>query len=407
MTTDTTYRVSLIGSFMVLVSALAAQAQDQGGTTGVFSLSERLSTVTNPELSAGGSDGITSLTTGLGYSLTSRTVNESIGLDAGLGLILRDVGGSFETEVTAPNLGLSYGRSAQDSDLSVNVGYSRDQIETVRSLDDFINDDGILVLPDNPDDLVGTGTKQDMSASARLELGKTAPFGVTFAADFSKVQYFETTDPDLVDEVSSTLSATGRFTVSPLISLSLGISQTHVKADGSPADDSRDLTLRASYQVSPVLLVTAGASHSFTDGTTSPSLSGVYTLQTGQLSLNLTDDSQELVYSQTLQTGQLTARASHGPDSTGTGTVDLLGLGYNQAINDVSGLGLGLFYNHETTPGSDVAGTDLVVSYNRKVTQDWGLNMGLNYRLRDEAGVGTGNSAGLFVGISRDFSFRP
>ncbi len=407
MQLNTICRVTLVSSLVSLVSAWAAQAQDQGGTSTVFTFSETADTVSNPGLVVGGSATASSLTTALGFRLSSGTSAESLELNGGVGLVLTDQGGTVDTQLTTPNIGLSWGRTAQNSAMSVNLGYSRDRIETMQSLDSFINDDGELEVPTNPDALVGIGTKQDISAGARLELGKAGPFGVTFSADYAKTDYFDTsTSTGLLDSESYSFGVSGRYTVTPLIALSLGVARNHSWTEGDTGDpDSVDVTLGADYRVSPVLSLGLSVSHSLTDQSNSAGLSGIYTLQAGQLSVSVTNDAQTLVWSQKTPTGEVTARAEHGPADGGTGTVSLLGLGYSQAINDISGMGVGLFRTQESGTGSDVAATEMVLSYNHGLTQDWGLNLGVNYRLRDEATVGSSDSAGLFVTVSRDFSF--
>lgn len=395
MKPNTMIKAALATSALSVLAALPVHAQDQGGTTTVFGFSETLGYITNPDLAAGGTDRLMTLGTELSFGFSSRKAGESLSLDGGVGLLLRDEDGSFDTQIITPHVGLAYSREARDAAFSLNADYSRDRIELLRPLSDFTNADGVLVLPTSPSELVGTGLRQELSGGVQVELGKTAPLGLILSANASQIDYSDTSDPDLVDKQTTDISVTGLYRMSPVATLSLGVQQSTDSVTG----DSRNLRLGLDYRVSPVFDIALGADHSLDDNSTSPTLSGVYRLQTGQLSFDVTRDSTEVVFTQRTATGQLTARAGQEQDDSGTGTVNLLGLGYAQAINDVSRLGVGLFYTDQNGTASDSTATEVVVNYSHSLTQDWDLNAGMNYRMRDSQ-----NSTGLFVGVSRSFS---
>jgi hypothetical protein len=57
---------------------------------------------------------------------------------------------------------------------------------------------------------------------------------------------------------------------------------------------------------------------------------------------------------------------------------------------------------------TDLTAASLTVSYTHQLTQDWGLNLGANVRLRDPSNNDPSNnstSGGLFVTVSRTVNF--
>lgn len=394
---------------LLLLGGLPGFAQDTGSSTGgnrtSFGLSEKASVLDD------GTGTTASATTGLSFSTASTTQTESLAFDGGLGLVFsHNPDGSTDTQVTAPNLGLRYSQSTPSSVVQGNLSYSRDQIQTVRPLSDFIDANGNLTLPDNPDDLLGTGLRESMAAGASVEMGKDAPFGLTLTANAGRTTYSQTTAPDLLDTSSTDAGISGRFSYSPVGRVTLGLDRGHSTTQGAADKDTTTLSLGTGYDISPVLTVSAGLNYAVTDEAgaattrdTTPTVSARYTMPTGSLGFDASQDSASLTWQQTTETAAFAASLSHGPDSSGTGQVDVLGLSYSQTINPVSGLGLGLYYSDLHGTPTDVSGTSLSLDYNHVLTEDWRLSTGVNYRLRDETGAATTHATGLYLTISRSF----
>lgn len=391
----------------LLALAIPAGAQDQGGTVTSFGVSEKLSALN------GASGTAISGTTGLSFSTRSTTPEDTLSFDGGLGLVLtRNPDGSTDAQVTTPNLGLSYDRTTAASAFNLDLSYARDQIDTVRPLSDFINSDGVLVPPSNPGDLVGTGLKESANLSLGVEMGRNAPFGLTLSANAGKTVY-TTSDPTLLDTSSAGAGATGRFSYSSAGRVTLGVDRTSTTTDTLPDQTTTTVSLGTGYDVSPVLSLNAGLDYRLTDqagsGTsraTSPTFGASYKLKTGSLAFDASDTTASLTWQQQTATASFAASLSHGPGANGDGRIDTLGLNYSQSIDAVSSLAVGAYYSDQADPVATLTGTSLSLSYNHALNQDWGLSTGMTYKLRDEAGVGTTHSTGLFLTVSRSFDAR-
>lgn len=404
------FRTALTGSSAaLLIAVLPAQGGSQGGTQTTFGVSEKTSALndaTGTSLSA---------TTGLSFSTSSATPLDSLSLSGGLGLVLtRNPDGSTSSQMTTPNLSFGYDRKSASAEAKVNLGYARDQIQTVRPLSDFINSDGQLVLPTNPNDLLGTGLKQTETAGASLELGRNGPFGLTLTGGYDKTVYSQTTAPDLLDTSSASLGLKGRFSYSPVGDLTLGLATSHNTTQGASTQDITTLDLGTSYKISPVLSVSGGANYTITNDSAagrstsvSPTVGANYTLKDGSIAFSAAKSQASLSWQQKTADGSVSAQLSHGPGgSNGTGTQNAIGVNYNRSLDAVSSLGLGLYYSDLTSPGANVSGTSLSASYNHAITKDWGLNAGMSYQRSNQTGSGTTNTTGLFLTLSRNFSFR-
>ena len=408
--------VSAVGTMAVWTTAAGAQNLPL-----TFGISQTFQTLTNPDFQNPSSGNTGFSITSLSFGSSTATPTDTLTFDAGIGLgVQRLADGSFDASVNTPTVALRYARTVPSTALTLYASYVVETLDQLRSPLDFIADDGQIILPTNPADLTSTGLKQDIRAGGSLELGRDAKFGLTITATGEQISYTQTTDPALQDINRAEAGITGRFNYSPQGNVSLGVSTEHQVTLGQPKDITRDtqnLTLGTSYDVSPVLSLGGFVSYEVVDETgqdqtRSPraQISADYTYLTGSLSVQLGDQDTQLVWRQSLASGGISATLSHGLDDSGSGTLDQIGFNYTQAINDTSGLNLGLFYSSGSgsTTSPDVTSSVLVVSYNRQITQDWGMNLGANFRLRDPSSddpSANASSAGVFVTVSRSVSF--
>jgi hypothetical protein len=411
-------------SAALLISAPAAWAQNIPLT---FGISQSFQTLTNPDFQSP-SSGTTGMSiTSLSFGSFTSTPTDTFSFDAGIGLLIqRQPEGNIDVSPNAPNVALSYDRTTPSSALSVYASYDVIPLDQIRSIEDFITDDGQIDLPSNPADLTSTGLEQDVQAGGSLELGRDALFGLTITASGEQISYSETTDPSLQDINRANVGIAGRFNYSPQGSVSLGVSAEHQvtlvpgttgAATTDVVRDQQNLTLGTSYDVSPVLSVGGFVSYEVVDEsgeaqtrTPRAQISADYTYDTGSLSVRLGDQDSALTWQQSLATGAISATLSHGLDDSGNGTLDQVGFNYSQPINDVSGLALGLFYSGDngSSTSPDVASAVLVASYNYQLTKDWGMNLGANFRMRDPSNnddAANATSAGLFLTVSRNVNF--
>jgi hypothetical protein len=410
------------GSALWLISALGLWAQDQAAQNLPlsFGFNQTVEAVNNPGFDAPSSGTQETSITALSFGSARTTPTDSLQFSGGLGIsVTSDTDGNINTALDQPHLGLRYSSTSAASAVTTYGRYSRDDLSRMLTPQDFTNDQGQIVLPTNPADLVGTGIKEDFSAGGSLEIGRDAPFGLTFAASGEKINYAEVTDPALKDLDRATIGVTGRFSYSPQGSVTLGLGAGHQLTFDSPENitrDTKNLTLGTSYAISSVLSVSGSAKYEVVDETgfaqeTIPSakVGADYTFLNGSLSFNIGTKESDLSWQQKLLAGSVSAQVSHGYDDSGHGTLDQASFNYNQAINDASGLNFGLFYSSQVASSTspDVAATTLVASYNHQITKDWGMNVGANYRLRDPSSNtdDPASSAGVFVTVSRNVNF--
>lgn len=398
--------------------ALAAAAQE-GGVRTVFGLSERLEASQNPALTVGGGDSSLSSVTSLSFGLTSSTPINVLSLSLDGGLRLSKTGSdSLVTGIDGPQLAFGYDRTVANSSFSASLDYSDDRIETLRPLSDFINGNGEIEVPTNPDDLVGTGTRRATGANVRLDLGTEAPLGVSLSAGFDKTDYSDVSDADLVDSQNIALDATATLRFSETLSGNVSLRQTLFEAEDAATTRrvTQDLDFGISQEISPRLSISAGAGLTVarteefgveTRSEDATARAGVnLALPNGGLAFDIALDSAEISWQQTLPRGSIGAALSRSPDADGSGSTSVLALNYSQSLSAVSGLNFGVSYSDFSDPGeNDVTRTDLTASYTHSLTPDWGLSVGANYSLRDEATIGAANSSTLFLSLSRDFEF--
>jgi outer membrane usher protein FimD/PapC len=403
---------------VLALHSLPAAAQD-GGLRYVFGLSQRLEARQNPSLAIpAGDDSLTAGTT-LSFGLTSSTATEDLSLSLEGGLRLSQTGGeAVDSGIDGPQLAFGYDRRGANASFSASLDYSDARIETLRPLSDFLNEDGEIELPEDPDDLVGTGTRRATGADVRLDLGTAAPFGVSLEAGFDKTDYSDVTDADLVDSQSASLGATARLRFSETLSGDVSLSARIYEAEdaGTTRRETQDLDIGIAQEISPRLSVSAGAGFSVSrteefgletksdDVTARVGLD--LELPNGGLAVDMSLDSAEISWQQSLPRGSIEAALSHSPDADGSGSTSVAALNYSQSLSAVSGLNLGLSYSDFSDPGeNDVARTDLTASYTHSLTEDWGLSVGANLSRRDEDTIGAANSSTLFLSLSRDFEF--
>jgi hypothetical protein len=392
--------------FAILGTSLAAvlpvQAQD-GGLSYGFTFDEKFEYVVNPGFETPAAPSILSATTALGFSASSATQIDSLRFDLSYDLqALRQGGGGITIEPGRPHLSFGYSREAANAALDIGLSYDHDRIETLRPIEDFIGEDGVIILPEDPEDLVGSGDRLAYGAHARLELGREAPLGFSLRASMDRIDYADVTDPDLVDRNETSLGAALRLDLSPLTQASLGLSYD-ITEENNVSTTARSLDLGVTQALSPVLGLSGTLGYDIDTGETTLGADIDYALATGGLQLSLGLDDVALSWQQVMATSAISARASYEGGSVQT---SVLALGYSHALSEISGVNFGLSYTDTQDPGAnDVRRAELSASYGLSVSEDWALQAGLYYGLRDEESVGQSTSSALFVTLSRDFDF--
>jgi len=412
--------LALVSGSVISIPALA-QDDGRGGLSATLTLAERLELARNRTLTPGGDDlSLQSITT-LGYAFRSETRTQTFRFDASLGLNGSWMeGGDPEFSLGERALSLGYAIDGVRSSVDISASATQSDVSFLRPLTDFITEGG-LILPEDFDDLSGSGTRTDLSFGARLTIRDDAPFGLTFGFDANDTTYRDTNDPDLVDSRRLGLDVRGRFDVNSAIQVTAGLRySTFEDGDGGSGDNvtySVDATIsepRGALSFGASITPTGdgnqigfdvGRSIDLPDGSLG-----------GNIGLTLLDDGATqltggLNYTLERSFGTLTATLDHSVASdagqTGDVTTSLSLSGSTELTPDVSA-SLRAGYARFEEAGSDtVTGiTDLGATVSYALAPDWSLSGGASYVLRDPSDGPSGASQSVFLTLTRQFDMR-
>lgn len=455
-------RRAAAAAFALTVAATAVvTAQELRGLQGTLGFDTRLEGGRNLALETPSEGSTLRGSSGLGLRLFSETRTERFSLDTGLRFTLGREPGERLSEFSDPRLRLSYRREGVDSLLSLEGGARRARVDFLRDLDQFVDADGVLVLPEDFADLTGTGRRLDYDAELQLELGReAAPAGVSLTARVSGIDYTDAA-ANLFDQQRLGLSAVGRLRLSPVLTARIELGQDRLEIDDPARTDRRTRTARVgvAYAIDAAtdLSVSIGGSRIDTRefGVTRRSegvigdVSLTRALPDGGLSAQVSADRVEAGQRLSLSVGRQLDRPlggvsgrlglTRGPDGSVNAIGDLawrrdlpdgavsanlvrsvgltsedeeritttLRVNYSHAFTDVSSLALRLSHAMSESVGTTgrVSRTDIGATYRHQITRDWALDTGVTYRLRREGGVGSARAPTLFMGLGREFVF--
>ena len=85
-----------------------------------------------------------------------------------------------------------------------------------------------------------------------------------------------------------------------------------------------------------------------------------------------------------------------------------LRIGYLRELTPLSSLGVDINWAEveQTDAGTDTTSASIEASYRRELTQDWGMNVGVRHRFRDDGVNGSANSNEVFLDLRRTFLTR-
>ncbi|WP_135502472.1 hypothetical protein [Roseovarius aestuariivivens] len=433
-------------------------AQEDGGLSATLDISQRFESTSNLGLDVP-SNGTTSLaTTSLGFNLTSRTSTQRLSLSA-RGVFREGdfpAGSDISTGFADPRVSLRYARESYNAAFNFSGSFQQTDVDFARSLTDFVNEDGELELPEDFEDLQGTGQRNRFSFSTSLDTGRDAPLGVTFSAGVSGTRYSNVSANSLTDTTRTRLGVTTRLRFNPsttgrvalkfdrfddddalntqrdTYSINFGVSNTLANATVVDAElgyvniETRDTN---GNETDAGVIGRIGVSRDLLNGSANASIAtsrdqagNRITLQGGRsfdlpsgslsASLGLTSfegDSPDVVGSlnwrHVLPSSTLSARINRRV-STNKDDEERIAtsatFSFTQQINTVSSVALSADYglSEDTAASTSTSLTGVTISYNRALTEKWGYNVGVTHRLRDETGVGTADSTSVFFGLN-------
>ena len=410
---------------------------------------------TNPE------EGTTALsTTEFAFQVESVTPIEEFRFQIGGALRFGSIpdGSNTDTGFVDPFFGLDYVRNGQSSRFSFATEFRESDISLSRPLWDFSDEDNVIVPPSDLANLQGTGQRRELISRVDLELGRDAPLGFVFRADANRVEYENATDQDLTDFERFGVSMSTIYRLDKATALVLDLRATRFSEDdGSPDRDTYTAEVGFDRELANASQVSAriGYTNSDEDGVdTTDTSSGI----TGSLNYGgqLTNGRYDARYSLSrsndgdlstlafvrqydLPLGnfsfEIGASSLDGASPEPIGGINLfretrngrysiqldrrvqfdsddeerftttLAAQYRQNLTPYSAFlaDFSYFLADGTTSSNEVERTNLRLTYEYALTDDWNLNSGLSWRVRDEDNVGKGESEALFVNLTRRF----
>lgn len=428
-------------------------------------IAERLETGRNLGLDVPEEGQGTVASTILSFGLSSETPIQSISLDAVTALRwtnLPDESGDFDIGDSIFDFG--YLRDGANAGLELEADFSSYDIGFLRSLRDFVDDDGILDLPSDFDDLTGEGTRREYNLAFQMDFGRQDLVSYFFLLETQDLRYVDQTNPDLFDNDTQTATAGISFALSPITTATLELSTEQYNEDNPDQTDRRtneidigllqEISSRARIDLSfgyvdiderelisgdervtgfvggagleydvPNGIVTleveseldiAGRLNRFRVGRSRAVADGTFaaTLGVAHTDGGKTEPIGSVAYTQQFEKNEIRVFFDRDVVITDDDVFRdeyTLDVGYIFGLGPASRLGLGLtqVLTDETAVDPRVERTDLNAVYSHELESEWIVNAGLNYRVRDESGLGRATSPLAFVSIGREFAWRP
>ncbi|WP_159981247.1 hypothetical protein, partial [Roseobacter cerasinus] len=221
-----------------------------------LTLNQQFSATDNQERDAESAGVTYESSTRLGFTAVTR--NPLNRLDFSTSAALRfsdDPEGDNLSGVDRPRLDLNYVRSGAVNTFSISADYREDDIEFLRPLDDFVDEDGVLDIPDDIDDLNDTGTRARYNTDVSFSLLQNAPLSLSFDFGISGRRYSGVTNPDLFDTETIRYGVTTGFRFAPGFTGRLNVSQSQFTAEDTEQTerDRQSITFRVDRDFSKVL----------------------------------------------------------------------------------------------------------------------------------------------------------
>jgi hypothetical protein len=413
----------LMGTAAITLLPFVSFAQETPrGVTLRFGVEQRLETDSNLGLDDPSQGRTTQATTRLSFQVTS---------DTGISRLTFGVGGVFRiangpdisgTDVgfADPDLTFGYSRSSANADLRIDAAIRERDIAFLRSLDEFIDEDGNIDLPDDFNDLDGEGTRRNASLDLNYRWGLDAPFGGSVSAGVNDLSYQDATSSDLDDSRRYYVGAGLRFTLSPVTELTTDLRYSIFDEDGV-ADSRKTLRFDTGLAIARPngqlfgrltaedtedgtrLSLTFGRDLELPSGALSASI-GVTRDAEGDLQLT-----GGLSGRQDLANGTLTGSLQRSVRSDSDDEEEILTnlrIGYRQDLSPLSSLSLDFSYadSQNTLTDGSTSNTSIGATYNHALTEDWDLDLGYRHRIRDDDTDGRADSDSVFLALRRDFT---
>lgn len=403
-----------LSMFLVGLGLRPIGAQDQaGGNTWRLGVSQDFRARTNPGLNSPSDSTEYLATTDLGIGFQSQTRVDSFNLNASGGLQVS----SQDDSRLLSDPSISFGYQRQNHSLEMGItAFANERRLTERDLIEEELDGGLI----EGTFVESRVTRRRYGGSGQLTFGRDGPFGGTVSFGQTNTRYSDTINPDLVDSERRTAGLSLRFDISPVFSLTPGVSVTQLDEEGNDRRQTETYSLGASLdRPDGSYSVTVSSAQTPEGGRNEITLGRSLVLPRGTLSgqagmSRSPDGSSNVVggvsWTEDLPNGDLTVglTRSVSGDARDRETVSTrLNVGTSQVFSPLltGQARLGVSENKRVDNGDTTRSLILAASVRYSLTQDWGLRAGADHRIR-RADDTTASSTAVFLTLDREFLAR-
>ncbi|MEM6587040.1 MAG: hypothetical protein AAF641_01230 [Pseudomonadota bacterium] len=402
---------------------VATQAQD-GGMYSELSFSQRIEAANNPALNPSSNDARFEATTALDYTITSRTRGKSISFSLGGDIRLSgddapnaDDGLDFDR----PRVELDYTSTSPRLDFSLNIKAVQNDISFLNPIDLVDFNGGTTALPDDFDDLDGSGTRTSLRYRLRADFDEDRPFSWGIGLMGNAISYSDVTAPNLVGSTRATAVLDTGVSLSPSTRLDTRLGYTVTdEEDGTPASGTTIFNARLQSRLNDRLALQGEVALAFPDiAADRTTLTGGFTYQptpttrlgfeAGMTFLDgLTDRvvgrmSYEQDLSRTTRFNALYARDVSNNNDNQTVLSSIAQLGLDIALSPISAVSFDAAFvdSDRINVANDSEEISTSAVYRRQVTKDWAASVGLRVTQRTTSAQGRARSEAIFVTFDR------
>ncbi len=391
-----------------------AQDAEPGGVFFTFDFGQSFEATSDSDLETPEEEDSVQGITDIRFGAVTETRSQRLSFDLGTGIR------ATEDELTNEDVSLrfAYSRNSADAVFDTSISALRSDISFLRDASDFINADGVLVLPDDFEDLTGSGIRIATTVAASLRWGETDPLGYRISASQQLLRY-EDASAALAESDTNTVGAGVRLNINEVTTGNLDLSYSETDEVGAPSEDR--LTLSTNLVFSrPLgdLTYQLSTSRNETDdvfwaGSISRSLALPRGSLAGSVGIVEADDGEtrptgSISFSYPRPTGQIDLSAARSLSPGGDRGTTTLRATFAQAVTPVSGMRFEITYAEASDPDrSDVlASGEVSGSYAVELNRLWEFNVGARINLRDDDGTRSRSNT-VFAGLNRTISWRP
>lgn len=394
--------------------ALEAVEALEGGPLLTFGIAFRAETGSNLDLSVP-SEGETSvLSTRLSFGLSDETRTSNLALNLAGSLAIRNAPDDDTRGLENPALRFAWGQQGARSQLDVTAALTQTELDTLR---------GFVIDPDTggiAEDVDGEGTQQRALADVVWTFGEEEPWGITLSAGATITTYSGDNDEDDVDEAR--LGAALSFMIDPATEGVVDLRWSTYQEEGQEVRDTVHFEVGAVRETARGNLdatlfvdnVPEGTRVGFSvgRGTALPAGNLYYNLGLTRGADGELRGTGVFSWQQALPRGSVSVNLQQevgANEDDDEAVLTALDVGYTQELTELADLRLGLSasrsIDEDTDLTTDNAGFNATLSY--EVSEDWVLDAGYAFRMRDEDATGRANSNNVFLELRRDFEWRP